>query len=235
MAICARRREELEETIADLGPGAYGAQVDVIDTGTLRQFVDDAADALGGIDLLVACAGGLMGGPGTNDIDADAWRFTLDVNVTHPAIAATAARHHMAIAGRGSIVFISSIAGMHPWTRPHYGAAKAAENHLAASLARELAPDGIRVNSVSPGSIMFEGSAWASLQRDDPAAFERWLDHELPFKRLGTDQEVADVTAFLLSARASWVNGANVPVDGGQLPPNMRTTQPMPGSWRSRS
>ena len=106
---------------------------------------------------------------------------------------------------------------MHPWTRPHYGAAKAAESHLAGSLARELAPVGIRVNAISPGSIMFPGSAWEG-PAADREAFDRWLEHELPFKRLGTDTEVANVACFLLSDRASWVTGVNLPVDGGQSP-----------------
>ena len=129
------------------------------------------------------------------------------------------------------MVFISSIAGMHPWTRPHYGAAKAAESHLAGSLARELAPSGIRVNAISPGSIMHPGSGWERAA-EDREAFDRWLEHELPFGRLGTDTEIADVACFLLSDRASWVTGVNLAVDGGQNPPNMMSTQPMPGRWR---
>jgi NAD(P)-dependent dehydrogenase (short-subunit alcohol dehydrogenase family) len=90
---------------------------------------------------------------------------------------------------------------------------------------------GIRVNAISPGSIMHPGSGWERAA-EDRAAFDRWLEHELPFKRLGTDTEVADVACFLLSDRASWVTGVNLPVDGGQNPPNMMTTQPMPGRWR---
>lgn len=129
------------------------------------------------------------------------------------------------------MVFISSIAGMHPWTRPHYGAAKAAESHLAGSLARELAPSGIRVNAISPGSIMHPGSGWERAA-EDREAFDRWLEHELPFGRLGTATEIADVACFLLSDRASWVTGVNLAVDGGQNPPNMMSTQPMPGRWR---
>ena len=129
------------------------------------------------------------------------------------------------------MVFISSIAGMHPWTRPHYGAAKAAESHLAGSLARELAPIGIRVNAISPGSIMHPGSGWERAA-EDRESFDRWLEHELPFGRLGTATEIADVACFLLSDRASWVTGVNLAVDGGQNPPNMMSTQPMPGRWR---
>jgi 3-oxoacyl-[acyl-carrier protein] reductase len=129
------------------------------------------------------------------------------------------------------MVFISSIAGMHPWTRSHYGAAKAAEIHLATSLAREFGPDGIRVNALSPGSIMFPGSAWEGLKNNQPEAFGEWVRSEFPLGRLGTDQEVADVACFLLSDRAGWISGTNVAVDGAQNPPNMVTSNPMPGRW----
>ena len=234
VAIGARDSVGVEAAVAELRDGgatAHGGTIDVTDAAALEAFVRSSADALGGLDLLVANAGALRGGPRISAIEASDWRYTFDINVTHPAIAARAAAPLMARNGGGAIVFISSIAGMHPWTRPHYGAAKAAETHLAGSLARELAPVGIRVNAISPGSIMFPGSAWerAAADRD---AFDRWLEHELPFRRLGTDTEVADVACFLLSDRASWVTGVNLPVDGGQNPPNMMTTQPMSGRWR---
>jgi 3-oxoacyl-[acyl-carrier protein] reductase len=234
VAIGARDSHGVETAVAELrrrGATAHGEAVDVTDADALEAFVASSAGALGGLDLLVANAGALSGGPRISAIDASDWRYTLDINVTHPAIAARAAAPLMASGGGGAMVFISSIAGMHPWTRPHYGAAKAAETHLAGSLAHELAPAGIRVNAISPGSIRFPGSAWEG-PAADREAFERWLEHEFPFRRLGTDTEVADVACFLLSDRASLVTGVNLPVDGGQHPPNMMTTQPMSGRWR---
>jgi len=234
VAIGARDAHSVEATAAELrsrGATAHGETIDVTDAEALAAFVASSADVLGGLDLLVANAGALRGGPRISAIEAGDWRYTFDINVTHPAIAARAAAPLMAETGGGAMVFISSIAGMHPWTRPHYGAAKAAESHLAGSLARELAPLGIRVNAISPGSIMHPGSGWERAA-EDREAFDRWLEHELPFKRLGTDTEIADVACFLLSDRASWVTGVNLAVDGGQNPPNMMSTQPMPGRWR---
>jgi 3-oxoacyl-[acyl-carrier protein] reductase len=116
---------------------------------------------------------------------------------------------------------ISSVSGSRPQPRPQYSAAKAAEIALAAALARELGPQGIRVNTLSPGSILFEGGSWARRRDDDPAAFAAFVERELPHGRLGTPQEVADVAAFLLSPRASWISGTDVVVDGAQNAPSM--------------
>jgi 3-oxoacyl-[acyl-carrier protein] reductase len=236
VAICARNQAEVDGTVAELRARdgtMFGAAADVTDAGALTEFIDAAAAALGGVDLLVACAGGQASGPRLETIEAEDWRQTLDLNVTHPAIAARAAKPWMTEAGGGAMLFISSIAGMYPWTRSHYGAAKAAEIHLASSLAREFAPHNIRVNALSPGSVTFPASVWERLREADEEGFADWLRHELPFGRLGTDVEIADVACFLLSERASWITGANIPVDGGQNPPNMMSTFPLPGRWRT--
>ncbi len=235
VAICARHEDELDRTVEELRTRTgtmYGEAVDVTDAAALAAFIDSAADALGGLELLVACAGGQSSGPRLESMNAEDWRTTLDLNVTHPAIAARAAKRWMAEAGGGAMLFIGSIAGMYPWTRAHYGAAKAAEIHLASSLARELAPDKIRVNALSPGSVTFPDSVWERVKEADQDAFDEWLRCELPLGRLGTAAEVADVACFLLSEKAAWITGANIAVDGGQNPPNMMSTFPLPGRWR---
>ncbi len=97
-----------------------------------------------------------------------------------------------------------------------YNAVKAAEISLAKSMAQQLAGDRIRVNSVAPGSILFPGGSWDRRQQRDPDGIAEFIRRELPFGRFGRAEEVGDVVAFLASARASWISGASVTVDGCQ-------------------
>jgi 3-oxoacyl-[acyl-carrier protein] reductase len=111
---------------------------------------------------------------------------------------------------------IASIWGRESGGRMTYNAVKAAEISLAKSMARELAPDNIRVNSVAPGSISFPGGSWYRRQQEDPAGMADFIKRELPFGRFGRPEEVGAVVAFLVSPQASWISGASVPVDGCQ-------------------
>ena len=100
-------------------------------------------------------------------------------------------------------------------------ALKAGEISLAKSLARELAPLGIRVNAVAPGSIFFPGGSWDRRLQADPEGITAFMKREIPRGRFGKPEEVADVVVFLCSERASWVTGACVNVDGGQSRSNI--------------
>jgi len=198
------------------------AAADVTDISQLKQAVADIAAALGGLDRLVANAGGTVGrGNLTSAGDGD-FTATFALNAGHAAELIRAGLPHLRAAGGGAVVIISSVTGMRPAPRTAYAAAKAAEIHLAATAAQELAPAGVRVNCVSPGSIMFPGGGWDSFQQANPDDFAAFVDTQFPFGRLGRLPEIADVVTFLLSDRASWVSGANVAVDGAQIYPSAR-------------
>ena len=197
------------------------ASADVTDPPALGNAVQQIAAALGGLDHLVANAGGTVGGNLATSAPGD-FTATFELNAGHAAELIRAGLPLLRSAGGGAVVLITSITGMRPAPRTTYAVAKAAEIQLAATAAAELAADNIRVNAVSPGSILFPGGSWERFSEENPADFAAFVGTQFPFGRLGRPEEVADVVVFLLSRRASWITGANVVVDGGQSYPSAR-------------
>jgi 3-oxoacyl-[acyl-carrier protein] reductase len=181
----------------------------------VQQVIDRAVEAFGGLDVLVNNVG-LAGGGGLVETTDEQWQEAVDQTLMPAVRASRLAVPHMERRGGGAIVMIASIFGREAGGRMTYNAVKAAEISLAKALAQQLAPLHIRVNSVSPGSILFEGGSWWRRQQADPAGIAEFVRRELPFGRFGTPGEVGDVVAFLCSPRASWISGTSVVVDGCQ-------------------
>ena len=144
------------------------------------------------------------------------WQEAIDQTLLPTIRASRHAVPHMQRRGGGVIVIIASIFGREAGGRMAYNAVKAAEISLAKALAQQLAPSGIRVNSVSPGSILFEGGSWWRRQQADPEGIAEFVRREIPFGRFGRAEEIGDVVAFVCSDRASWISGASIVVDGAQ-------------------
>jgi 3-oxoacyl-[acyl-carrier protein] reductase len=120
--------------------------------------------------------------------------------------------------GDRAIVCLSSICGLAALGAPvTYSAAKAALNATVRGLARPLAEVGIRINAVAPGNILFDGGTWARKLAENKQGVDDMLAREVALRRLGTPEEIADVTAFLASPRAAFITGTVIVADGGQL------------------
>lgn len=214
VSVCARGAAALEATraeIAALGVTAHAAPADLGVLAEVTGWVEAAAAALGGIDVLVNNASGF----GSRDTEED-WAKGLNVDVMATVRASRAATPFLK-QSRGSIVNVTSISGFRPSLRtPAYAAVKALLVNYTQSQAAAFAPDGVRVNAVAPGSIEFPGGSWEQRRTSDPALYNRILG-SIPFGRLGTPEEVAEVALFLASDAARWVTGQTIIVDGGQM------------------
>jgi 3-oxoacyl-[acyl-carrier protein] reductase len=213
VAICARGPEGVRAAEAELrqhGTKILGTACDLGDEAQVVGFVNDAAKALGGIDVLVNNASGL----GMKD-DESGWQASVNVDLFATARATRAAIPFLE-QSQGSIINIASISGLSavPRTLP-YAAVKAALINYTMGQGLALAPKRIRVNAIAPGSTEFPGGVWESRKSSDPELYQRTL-RNIPWGRLGSPEEIAKVALFLASDLASWVTGQTIVVDGGQ-------------------
>jgi len=215
VSICARGAERLaatREEVARHGGTAHSAVCDLADAAAVPRYIEEAAGALGGIDILVNNASGF----GATD-DENGWAVSVSVDLLATVRAIRTALPHLEKSGSGVILNISSISGLRATPRtPPYAAVKAAVVNYTLTEAAALARKGVRVNCIAPGSIEFPGGTWERARLNNPDLYGRIL-RSIPFGRLGKPEEVAQVAVFLCSPLANWVTGQTIAVDGGQV------------------
>lgn len=215
VVVNGRDEAAVAATVAAL-PGARGVAGDVSLPADAARVVAEAVAAMGGLDVLVCNVGsGRSVSPGQENpaewqrvFAINLWSTTNTVEAAGPALAAS----------HGAVVCISSICGLEaidgaPVT---YSTAKAALHAYVRGIARPLGREGVRINAIAPGNVLFPGSVWARRLASEAEAVQHMLDREVPLGRLGTPEEVADLTAFLVSSRASFATGRVWTLDGGQ-------------------
>lgn len=220
LAICARSQGTLAgvaEEIRALDRRVLARPLDVTAAGAAAELVEAALSAFGQIDVLINNVGGNRRGRVEETTETD-WEEILDLNFKSHLRFSRAVIPHMRERQQGVILFISSIFGREAGGKglSIYNTTKSALISLAKIMALELAAEGIRVNSIAPGSIRFPGGSWDRRCSEDPEGMAEFIHQNLPLGRFGTAEELADVVTFLASPRASLVTGACVNVDGGQ-------------------
>src|SRR6478609_664763 len=199
VALCARNADGVKAAVHDLeglGP-AIGDVCDFADDTAVRRWVDDAAERLGGVDIVISN----VSASGQHGDGVQPWQINFQIDVLGAVALCEAAKPHLERSDAAAIVQIGTITAIEHHDvpiNPSYGALKAATINYMAQLAQRWGPLGIRANTVSPGPILIDGGTWDSLQHRRPEIFQRDRDAH-PTKRMGTAQEVADMVTVIAS------------------------------------
>lgn len=219
VAICGRTEETLNKAIEELksyGNPAIGMVADVTDAQAAAHLHKEVVDRLGPVDILVNNVGGGRGGE-LMETTEEQLQEAFELNVFGALRLTKLVVPHMKEQRWGRIINIASIWGREYGGRFAYMTGKATLIAMTKHMARNLAKDGILVNSVAPGSTDFPGGSWERFQKQNPPEVVRdFIEQELPMGRFGWPEPVGDLVAFLASERAGTITGACINVDGGQ-------------------
>ena len=209
-----RDRERLDDVAQRMG--VTGITADVAQEAGAQSLINEVVLRYGALDILVSNAGsGTSLPPGQEDWAE--WQRMLGLNLRTAVNSVSAARGALA-GSRGVALCISSICGSAALGAPlAYAAAKAALNSYVRGMSRVLAAEGVRINALAPGNILFKGSSWEKHLANNPQTVKDMLEREVALKRFGSATEIADVAAFLCSAKSSFITGEVLIADGGQL------------------
>lgn len=220
VAICGRTQETLDRTRSELnafGVKALGVVADVSDSSTIPSLHQQVVDAVGEVDILINNVGGIVSSEGIIGTSPEDFRATFDINLFGGFELIKLTIPHMREQQWGRIINIASIGGREYGGNISYMSAKAALIGATKHAARELAKDGVLVNSLAPGIIAHEGGNWGRFQRDNPPeVVASFIEENLPMGRFGWPEPVGDTVAFLCSDRAGMITGACIVIDGGQ-------------------
>jgi 3-oxoacyl-[acyl-carrier protein] reductase len=209
-----RNSDNVARAVSQIGPNAISLVGDLSDSQQIAIAIESIEKHCAGLDLLVANIGSGRSTSGWN-VSLTEMRRIFEINffsavgICHMSLPLLRER-------KGHAIFISSIAGCEALGAPiAYSAAKSALLSYAKNLSIEAAPLGIRVNSISPGNVMFAGSTWEKKLNDDPVSTQDYIRRNVPLNRFATPEDISRAVLYL--EENHFVNGSNLVVDGGQV------------------